>query len=328
MKRYSCLMIVIVMLVALLASCGNLSSNESATEATTEPQTGASDAAKQALDGKKVIFFGNSHTYYGRCVLEKGRNDYYVTRLNDQGIFAQLCAENGLNVEVTNYTFGNHKLSDFYSGSCAAKRGHDGFDHMADITDYNYDYVILQQGTSADDNDLIGDVEKMLAPFKEANPNVKCIFLLHLRACSGGYKWISKVKELENQGITVVDWGGLLNGVLQGTKTVPESEEFYNQNSFIISQSETDGYHPNMLTGYITALMTYCAITGDRAEGQPHLLNKGNLLTSFGIAAYRSSYYTYDPDTNFEQVLLSDSEMLAWQQLIDLHMQAKEYKEY
>ncbi|MBO5867809.1 MAG: SGNH/GDSL hydrolase family protein [Oscillospiraceae bacterium] len=328
MKRYLCFAIVIVMLLSAMAGCGNAPAAEQTTEATTVPTQGVSAAAKEALDGKKVIFFGNSHTYYSRCVMEKGRSEYFTTRLNDQGIFAQLCTANGLNVEVTNYTFGNHQLKDFYSGSCAAKRGHDGFDHMADITDYDYDYLILQQGTSDDNNDLVGDVEKLIAPFKEANPDVKVVFLLHLRVFTNNYAWSAKVKELEQLGVTVVDWGGLLNDVLTGVKTVPGSTELYNQNSFIISQSDTDGYHPNMLTGYITALMTYCAITGEPAEGQPHLLEDGRLLTEFGIETYKGSYYTYDRDTNFDKVLLSDTEMLAWQQLIDRHLEEKGYRNY
>lgn len=272
------------------------------------------------LDGKRVIFIGNSHTYYSRCVMPKGQDARLEERKNDCGIFYLLCKLNGANVNVTNYTFGMHQLSDFYSHSCAADRGHDGFDHLAEFSDFNYDYVIVQQGTNKD-TDLVADVRKMLAPFKTANPDVKCIFLMHLRAYTENYSWITQCSELVKEGVTVVDWGGMLHGVLTGRLVVPGSNQSFDLHSFVISRSAKDGFHPNLLAGYITALMTYCAITKEKAEGQPWEFTDGTPLGTTEIAAFRNKYYTFHSSTNFDVVLQTKSEMVGFQQLIDRFMQ-------
>ena len=252
MKKKVCFALAVSLLLPALAACGGIS--EQTTQTTTEPTVATIDhtAGMEALDGKKVIFIGNSHTYYSRCVLDQKQNTVFQTRVGDKGIFYQFCKANGIEVEVTNYTFGNHQLSDFYTGSCAAGK-HNGHDHMADVTDFNYDYVILQQGTKDPENDLVGDVQKMAEPFKQANPNVKVIFLVHQLAYTRDYKWLEKVALLNDAGVTVVDWGGMLHGIVTGTQTVPVTQQTFDQNSFVISQSDSDGYHPNLLVGYVTA---------------------------------------------------------------------------
>ncbi|MBO5867808.1 MAG: hypothetical protein J6Q54_02735 [Oscillospiraceae bacterium] len=277
------------------------------------------DKGRSVLQGKRVIFFGNSHTYYSHCVMDQGRSTEHAKRIDDRGIFYQLCKANGISVSVTNYTFGVHQLSDFYSGCCAAGK-HDGHNHMADIPDYDYDYLILQQGTKDDNNDLIGDVQKMIAPFQRANTDVKVIFLVHQLAYTRGYAWLKKVELLKEIGVTVVDWGGLFHGILQGTIAVPGTEQSFDLNSFVINQSSKDGYHPNLLAGYVTALMTYCAITGERAEGQPRLFPDCEILSEVAIDAYRTTYYRYNNSTNFDLLLKSPSEMIGLQKCIDRFM--------
>ena len=193
---------------------------------------------------------------------------------------------------------------------------------MADFgDDFDYDYVIIQQGTKDPENDLVGDVQKLVEPFKKANPDVKVIFQVHQLAYTRDYKWLEKVSQLKEAGVTVVDWGGMLHGILQGTQTVPGTEQTFNENSFVISQSESDGYHPNLLVGYVTAPMTYCAITGEKAEGQPWQFSNSPVMGENAIESYRTSYYTYNRDTNFDTVLLSEAEMLGFQKLIDQYMQ-------
>lgn len=275
--------------------------------------------AKEALDGKKVIFFGNSHTYYSRCVEDIGQTTTHSSRTGDQGIFYQLCKAKGIEADITNYAFGVHQLSDFYSGSCAAGK-HDGHDHMADIPDFHYDYLIIQQGTKDDGNDLVGDVQKLAAPFKAANPDVKVIFLVHQLAYTRDYGWLEKVALLEDVGVTVVDWGGMLHGLIQGTQTIPETAQNFDLNSFVISQSKSDGYHPNLLVGYVTALMTYCAITGENAEGQPWQFADSDILSSNAIDSYRAKYYKYINETNFDTILKTEQEMRGMQRLIDRYM--------
>ena len=301
---------------------------ESVNHALSSPLEAPSKAAK-ALDGKKVIFFGNSHLYYGRTVLDKGQSATIEDRVDDQGLFYQFCKANGINVSVTNYTFGEHELADFYSGSCAAGKGHDGYNHLEDIGNFDYDYVILQQGTKDPENDLVGDVQKMKDLFTAANPDVQVIFLVHQRAYTNDYAWLTKVKELESIGVTVVDWGGMLDGIVNSEITIPGAKQTYDQSSFIISKSASDGYHPNLLTGYITTLMTYCAITGEKAEGQHYYLGADcPIIGNTALANYRSTYYTYNTETNFDTVLRSGTEMTAIQKLIDQYMAAKSYRDY
>ena len=321
-KRKISLIMALLLPVLMLTGCGNKAGQASAgttkpadvnEPVTTDP---TADETENVLNGKRVIFIGNSHTYYSRCVVDKGQTTSVESRMNDMGIFYQICKANGVDVSVTNYTFGMHQLSDFYSGSCAANRGHDGHDHMADFADFNYDYVIIQQGAK-ETADLKNDVQKMLEPFKAANPDVKCIFLMHLKPYTDNYSWIPQVDGLEEIGVTVVNWGEMVDGIIKGTLTVPGTEQTFNLNSFIISQSSSDGYHPNLLSGYITALMTYCAITGEKAEGQVCEFTTGSQLGAAEIANFRSKYYTYDPLTNFDEILQTKSEMVGIQKLID-----------
>lgn len=318
------------LLLSVLAGCGRTADQGQAAQVATkpaaEPATEPSeepvvshDAGLEALEGKRVIFIGNSHTYYSRCVIDKGQNTGLTGRANDTGLFYQLCKVNGINVNVTNYAFGVHQLSDFYSGSCAAGK-HDGYDHMADFSgDFNYDYVILQQGTK-EDHDLVAAVESMAAPFKQANPDVKVIFMMHQLPYTRNYSWVDQVAQLKNIGVTVVDWGGMLHGILQGTETVPGTSQTFNANSFIISKSSSDGYHPNLLTGYVTAVMLYCAITGEKAVDQPWDFGDNKVIGKTAIETYKTGHYTFEPETNFADILQTETEMKGFQQLIDQYM--------
>ena len=56
--------------------------------------------------------------------------------------------------------------------------------------------------------------------------------------------------------------------VIQGVTKVPSATQEYNKNYFIVSIDRTDGYHTNLISGYINALMTYCSITGESAENK------------------------------------------------------------
>lgn len=318
MKRFVAMILAMVMCVSMLAACGE-----------------QAPVGKKALDGKKIIFFGNSYTYYGKCVQTKSQNAYQQERrVNDQGYFYQICKKNGIDVNVTNFTFGAHQLEDFHPAGCAADRGHDGLNHLEYISDFNYDYVVIQ-ASSSDNPDLLAACEPVMKPFREANPNTKFIFLAHhidyllnQEQYKDGYKWRGAIKKLEDAGILVVDWGALVCDVMYGRTKVPGSTQEYNTSSFIISKSETDGHHENMLAGYITALMTYCAITGESAQGQPWSFEDEKGFDSASIDKYRAQYYTYNPETNFDTVLRSQVDMKGIQQLIDQYLEAKPYLNY
>jgi len=306
------------------------------TDATTEPESEeetSEDAGTTTniLDGKKIIFIGNSHTYYGKTVLEKKQSVLtQAARSNDQGYFYQICKKNGADVEVTNWTFGNHDFTDLFE-ECTADRGCNGVDHLSYLTDRSFDYVIMQQGSSEGSAELfVNKCNMVMDIFKAANPEVKFVLLVQRRAHEKNYTWLSGLKALDAQGVTIVDWGKLVDDLITGETTVPGATLNYNQNSFIICKSSSDGYHPNMLTGYITSLMTYCAITGEDAEGQDYSFCGDESINShFSFSSFIGSYYTYNgATTNFDKVFASEDDMTGIQRRIDKYLAEKAYLYY
>jgi hypothetical protein len=293
-----------------------------------------SQAISHALNGKKFIFIGNSYTFYGKCVLGKQnilRNQ--SDRSNDKGYFYQIAKENGADIDVTNWTYGNHCLEDTFGGSCAANRGCNGYDHTRDLVDRNYDYVMFQEHSLHNQN-FMESVQTIMALFRKANPHVKFFCLVPLRMYEVSspecLQVLKDLKTVESLGVTVVDWGKLVYDVYQGKTVVPGSELTYNRHSFVISQSASDGHHQNMLSGYITALMTWCAVTGDSAVGQEfRFAGDPSVHSAFSFDAFRHQFYSYgDVTTNFDKALKSKTEVTGFQQLIDKYLAEKEYRSY
>lgn len=279
----------------------------------------------ELLDEKKVIFIGNSFTYWGRNVLNKDRSILTQSaRSNDTGYFYQICKANGLDVSVTNWTFGSHALYNLFGDTaCTVSGSCNGVNHESYLTDTYFDYVFIQQGrgtTSA--SNLIPDIEYIMELFKKSNPNVKFLFLGYSAyygideddTVNTAYENIlEQYDDIEALGIEVVDWGKLVAGIINGEYAVPGGVKTYNKSSFIVD----DGYHPNMLTGYITALSAYTAITGQSAVGQSYsFYNDTTAHSSFDTAAYIEDYYPTNT-TNFTDIFASASDMKGIQTLID-----------
>ena len=287
----------------------------------------------KADDGKlDILFIGNSFTWYGKCVLDKGQNAWSLTnRINDQGYFYQVCKANGVEASVTNFTFGGHQLSDWYSHKCDADRGHNGLDHLAFLTDRDYDYVVLQQGSAGSGTaDILAECQPLMDLFREVNPDTQFVFLVHHRVHQTDTSYRSRIKELEAAGVLVVDWGKLVADVIDGTTQVPGATQTYNNNSFVIRKSESDGYHENMLGGYITAQMLYCAITGESAVGQDYsFCGDTSVNKAFDFDKFLKEEYSYDNATsNFIEIFNSPEDMLGLQQLMDQYLAAKPYLNY
>lgn len=307
---------------------------------TTEPETTIEETTEMeeikervSLDGKRVIFIGNSYVYYGRTVINKSSSVMtQAERENDKGFFYQLCRENGMEVNVTNWTFGGHGLADFFGAPCAhSSSACYGTRHEDELKNRCYDYVFVSPGggersaqTIADDFDYI------IKFFREANPDVKIICLANL-GCHGYSSFGTDLPDIYNyyptlaeKGVIMADWGGLVYRIMHGIWSVDGGTQTYGQNSFIVK----DGFHPNMLAGYITTLMAYCAVTGESAVGQTYdFCNDRSINAKFNFITYVRDYYTTEITTNFPEIFASESDMRGIQELVDRYLEEKTYLE-
>ena len=307
----------------------------------------AGETEKVSLDGKKVIFCGNSHIYWGRAVIGGSGNDL-TKRNNDQGTFYQLCKAFGQDVNVTNWTFGSHGLSESFGpdacggrGGCANVNGGVGEIHEQYLTDRWYDYVIISPGSRYTDSgaNFMEDIQYLIDFFtneeKGGNPNVKFVCVGNMSPY--GYSNLKEdlrvlvannYKVLEEDGFIISDWGSIVYDVLQ-KGAVDGGNATYTDSTFVVK----DGFHPNMLSGYINALTTFCAITGESPVGMPF---PSDLLTAennakLDIDAYladTTNNYKDPSDTNMKEILADDGEIRAIQEMIARYLEAKPYRDF
>ena len=165
--------------------------------------------------------------------------------------------------------------------------------------------------------------------FRAENPDVKFVCLGNLAAYGINstdklYPGIlASYKPLSEKGVIIANWGEIANDILTGKVTVPSATQTYDKNSFIVK----DGHHPNMLAGYLTTLIAYCAITGESAVGQPYdyYFDK-SLAPAIDIQGYVDYYYVNgDADSNFPEIFASPDDMNGLQQLVDEYLAKKSY---
>ncbi len=307
---------------------------------TTEPENTIEETTemeeineKVSLDGKRVIFIGNSYVYYGRTVINQSSSVMtQAERENDKGFFYQLCKANGYEVNVTNWTFGGHGLADFFGAPCAhATSACKGTRHEDELKNRYYDYVFVSPGGGdRQANTLADDFDYIIKFFTDANPNVKIVCLANL-GCHGYSSFGTDLPAIYNyystladKGVIMADWGGLVYRIMHGIYTVPGGSQTYGKNSFIVK----DGFHPNMLAGYITTLMAYCSVTGESAVGQTYdFCNNSNLHVKFNFTNYIKEYYTEAKPTNFPDIFKSEGDMKGIQELVDKYIAEKTYLE-
>ena len=307
---------------------------------TTEPETTIEETTemeeikeKVSLDGKRVIFIGNSYVYYGRSVLNVSSSVMtQAERENDKGFFYQLCKENGMEVNVTNWTFGGHGLADFFGAPCAhASSACRGTRHEDELKNRYYDYVFVSPGGgSRQASTLADDFDYLIKFFKEANPDVKIVCIGNL-GCHGYSSFGTDLPDIYNyyptlaeKGVIMADWGGLVYRIMHGIYTVPGGTQTYGKNTFIVK----DGFHPNMLAGYITTLMAYCAVTGESAVGQTYdFCNNVRVNAKFSFNNYIKSYYSDAIPTNFPDIFASEGDMRGIQELVDRYLEENTYLE-
>ena len=307
------------------------------------------------LDGKRILFIGNSYTYYGNMVgtlWYSVDEDVIPRRFNDTGAFYQLCRQNGANVTVTNWAWSGHNLTDMFSGNCQNKNRHPGYDHLADLKKYDqmyYDYVVIQPSSSVTNIDTLkGNIKFICETFKEVNPNVEFVYNIcdryYRRANDADKAYTNEIENIATEyNLKIANWGKLVADILSGEAVVENSTEEYTNNTFLVSNSATDGYHPNLLTGYISTQTIYSVLTGESAVGEDcsfctdaSLCADDSWGNFFDLEYYLSSYYKYDnisdPEsevkltgddlTNFPEILASKTEMEGIQKLIDKYVKA------
>lgn len=318
MKRLICFLLTLCCIVALFSGCGKETGE---TETTPSQITEPPYTNKEALQGKKIIFIGNSYTFFGNTVLNKDYSQLtQAERSHDQGYFYQLCKAKGIDVEVTNWTFGGHNLTDSFNGKCQMAEGYCGdVRHEDYLVDRYFDYVCIQPFVEGYyQGDLVSHLEYIMNFFREENPNVKFLLLVPHMAAERNYNWFGDLDQLANTDITVCNWGGMLYDVCTGKVTVPGATMRYSRDSFVVS---SDGHHENLLVGYLTTLMVYCAITGEKAEGQPYAFCSDVRINSgFDLDLFKSKYYPGGSYTNFVDAFRSEPDMLGFQQLVDQYL--------
>ena len=272
------------------------------------------------LHEKKILFIGNSYTFYGNTVIHKG---YTVLtrerRDNDPGYFYQLCKRNGMDVSVTNWTFGSHNLTDFFAeAGCDAHRDCHGHRHQDYLEDGIFDFVCLQPWLEPKfEGDLAEHVAPAMEFFRSRNPQVQFLLLIPHMAHEKSFVWLPQADKLKALGFKICDWGKLAYDLSEGSVTVPGGTIPLCRSSFVNSM---DNHHENPLAGYITTLMVYCAITGQRAEGQPFdFCFDKELHKKFDLEAFKKGNYP-DGETNFIEVFQSPADMLGLQKLVDQYL--------
>ena len=276
---------------------------------------------KETLQNKKILFLGNSYTFFGQTVIHKG---YTVLtqeeRSHDQGFFYQLCKANGIDVEVTNFTFGSHNITDLIGyGPCKADRDCDGKEHQQFLIDPYFDYVSMQCFTEREyKGDLVAHLKPVMDFFRQHNPQVKFLFLVPQMAHEKSYVWIDQLQRLKEEGILICDWGGMLHDITQKAISVPGATMEYARASFVNTK---DNHHENPLAGYITTLMVYCAITGESAVGQPYdFCDNSELNSRFDLEAFKTQNYPDGGVSNFIEIFRSEADMAGLQQLTDQYL--------
>lgn len=324
MKKLLSLLLALCLLMSL-AACGGERAGEPTTtapvETTTEPAPTRA-TGKAALDGKKIIFIGNSYTFWGQTVLFKDQDVLTQdARSYDHGYFYRLCKANGLEVAVTNWTFGGHDITAMFGQPCnkGDEKCQDEY-HEYFLKDAYFDYVCIQPYTEKEfTGDIVTHLEYTMDFFRKVNPDVQFLLLVPQMAAEKGYGWFNQINKLhEEAGVTICNWGGMLHDISKGNVTMPGATQTYARSSFVNSK---DDHHENLLAGYITTLMVYCAITGESAVDQPYdFCNDSSLDPLFDFAAFKNKNYPDGGVSNFIEIFGSEADMKGLQQLVDQYL--------
>lgn len=337
---------VVLCVVAYADSESSIDSGAAVNSAETE-RLGVGEGA-DALNGKKILFAGCSYTYYGGLIERTGASVFsQATRTSGEtGYFVRLSRLNGVeDLTVTDWVYGGHDLSDIFDGEAcgSGESACVGRCHLDDLVDRNYDIVILQEiltpGYKTPEQ-YVESLRTAMDVFLEVNPDTKFYMLAHHRLYQQlpGYAPITASVQLakDQLGIEIIDWGALVYDVTLGNLAVPGSEIEYDYQSFVVSSSASDGYHQNILAGYISTIMTYATLTGETTVGQPYEFIYGLSSKYLNIDKFITSYYKYDdPDTakdesktNMKEIFYSPTDMLGLQVLAEQYLTMERWLDF
>ena len=252
------------------------------------------------FDKKRIAFVGNSFTFFGKCVRANGFDSI------DDGYFYSLARAFGDDVTVTNFTWGGASL--WHKGDGFADRAlyekmkelHPAYYNNPDgleIEDfYRQDAVVLQQS-----GDCIAqtyeDAQLIMSLF---TPETKFGFYITtydaFHSFTPSFEAASKIRDA---GGVYIPLGHMIDDIIKGKAKDFSGTLDYDKNSFVVCRQH-DKFHPNTLTGYLTALSTYCAFTHRDMSGAEH---------SF-VKAMGEEFYTLG-ESNHEAIIASNNEMSA-----------------
>lgn len=264
-------------------------------------------AVIQSFDKKKIIFIGNSFTFFGKCVNVKTFDEV------DDGYFYKLAQSFGEDVTVTNFTWGGasfwHKGDGFASRMLyeKLKELHPAYYNNPQglplDSFYMQDIAVLQQS-----GDRIKETYEDARLIMELFPP-ETVFGFYITTYDAfhnfepSFEAAQKIRD-EHNGV-YIPLGHMVDSLIKGEALLKDSLLEYTKNSFIVCR-ENDKFHPNTLTGYLTALCVYSAFTQKEVFSADH---------SFVTEMNREEFYSLG-DTNHPEIIASDREMLALKHLV------------
>ena len=263
-----------------------------------------------SLDGKRVVFIGNSMIYYGGVVAP------VAPLCPNDGLFRRLCLSFGEDVTVLNCTYGGHHLSDFTADGCRMRDAHHGADLLAGLDFSSVDVVFFSE--SGDNNpDFLEDCKRLMARFPA--PHTKFIYLCHYYTYARRhYRITSNLRALARLGVGIADWGRLVHDLAVGAVIPEGAAQRYTAASFI-NAIERDFHHPNPLAGYLTSLICYAVATGKSVAdaGQDFCADALYGGGTVGLDTYAERFYAPVAKTNFREIFASPADMRALRLLCD-----------
>ena len=264
-------------------------------------------AVIQSFDKKKIIFIGNSFTFFGKCVNVKTFDKV------DDGYFYKLAQSFGEDVTVTNFTWGGasfwHKGDGFASRMLyeKLKELHPAYYNNPQglplDSFYVQDIAVLRQS-----GDRIKETYEDARLIMELFPP-ETVFGFYITTYDAfhnfepSFEAAQKIRDEHNGAY--IPLGHMVDSLIKGEALLKDSLLEYTKNSFIVCR-ENDKFHPNTLTGYLTALCVYSAFTQKEVFSADH---------SFVTQMNREEFYSLG-DTNHPEIIASDREMLALKHLV------------